>query len=720
MLLKNSLTKAFSKCRICLSLFSAFWLALLFFGAAATPPAASAQTCTPAPIGLRNWYAAENSGADIRGAENATVNGGTYTAGKVGQAFNFNGTNNNYAQASTVAALTSLTMDAWIYPRSYTDSGPIFYGAVIFEHGNSGSARIGYDLNYGVYINGGYLGMFQQGSVLPLNQWSHVAVTADAAAGTVSLYVNGALTNTKTNVAVPTTTGASSIGYSFTNQLNNYNGLIDETEFFDRALSQSEIAAIYNAGSAGKCKPTAILASGNLAAWIPFDGDARDLSGNGNNGVAFGSLGYQVGKVGQSLNFDGSTGYIDAGDANSLEATTNQITLEAWIKPTDTTAFRQIISKFGTSGNYAYQLGIAPNGVLRADFSQNGTAYEELLSPSNAISANVWTHVAATFNAGATVLYINGVQAASGTLPITSIYSAGNTHLNIGRDPVGQQYFAGAIDEPSVYTRALTTAEISAIYNAGLAGKLKQAATNIGGGTFTEVSESRFKTNKFAFTDESAPQIIGGGNSVPQAVSTTIGDATVTFPTVTTAGVTQQIPLDLSGLPALPPGATSTGLNYDIATSAVYTGSPTVCFNVPALAATFSSLRIYHLEGGVWVNRTAASNTSPNLCTTGLSSLSPFAVVQFLAPTAAGVSISGRVVNSRGVGISGATVTLSVGSLAQPITARTNAFGFYRLDDVPAGNTYILSANAKRYAFQNPTRVINLQQSLTNEDFIAY
>ena len=37
--------------------------------------------------------------------------------------------------------------------------------------------------------------------------------------------------------------------------MRTYGGLMDELSIYNRALSQSEIQAIYNAGSGGKCVP---------------------------------------------------------------------------------------------------------------------------------------------------------------------------------------------------------------------------------------------------------------------------------------------------------------------------------------------------------------------------------------------------------------------------------------------------------------------------------
>jgi len=94
-------------------------------------------------------------------------------------------------------------------------------------------------------------------------------------------------------------------------------------------------------------------------------------------------------------------------------------------------------------------------------------------------------------------------------------------------------------------------------------------------------------------------------------------------------------------------------------------------------------------------------------------------VTFLLAPTAAPVSISGRATTSSGVGIGGAILTLTGGSLTGPVVARTNPFGYYQFDDVPAGGTYLIEISSKRYSFSPATQVINVQDSVSNVDFVC-
>src|ERR1035438_1387105 len=100
---------------------------------------------------------------------------------------------------------------------------------------------------------------------LVYNQWWHVAATLDGASGTLSLYTNGSPAAQITTTVRPfgdlIPQDSPGIGIGNVNDGGNnfpFQGDIDEISLYSRALSLSEIQSIYNAGSAGKCAPTAI------------------------------------------------------------------------------------------------------------------------------------------------------------------------------------------------------------------------------------------------------------------------------------------------------------------------------------------------------------------------------------------------------------------------------------------------------------------------------
>jgi hypothetical protein len=643
---------------------------------------------TNAPENQVLWLAGDGDANDSSGnGNNGTLQSGSvFKVGKVGQSFEFDGTAPSQItipDSQSLRPVTAVTVEAWINPSS---AGIGFQG-VVFK-GNAGSAG---GQPYSLFVNGvnhqivvrvGNDSTFEAfGSIsgIPANAYSHVAFTYDGT--TVRIYINGTLdssaVSTIGNLAQTNTSDLriGGLGSSFT-----FTGGADEIGIYNRALTVDEIASISNAGLAGKYKVQSTVPA-DLAAWYAGDGNTNDLQG-GNAAALQNGATYGNGKVGQGFQFDGVDDQITVPHNANQNGGTN-LTVEAWINPSSLPHGGTIIQKrtSGNIGGYVFETtqpsgGGAPNGLYFVIMI--GGVYQ-FLNPANVLTTNAWQHVAATYDGAFMRIYVNGVEvgnrAQTGT--IDNIVAP----VIIGRNAVNPSFaFQGGIDEPAIYNRALSAAEIRDQFYAGSGGKYKGA--------------------------------------VNPAVTNTIktGDATVTFANVTTAGAVHQTPLNMSLLPALPMG-TNTGLNYDISTSAVYT-NPTVCLNVSAFTpAQFANLRIYHLESGAWQNRTAGANSYPNLCTSGLTSLSPFAIA-LVAPSAANVSISGRVVAGKS-GLSNVIVTLSGGNLIRPISAKTNNFGFYKFDNLPVGETYVLSVSSKKYVFSQGTRTVNLLDEIADADFEA-
>jgi len=87
-----------------------------------------------------------------------------------------------------------------------------------------------------------------------------------------------------------------------------------------------------------------------------------------------------------------------------------------------------------------------------------------------------------------------------------------------------------------------------------------------------------------------------------------------------------------------------------------------------------------------------------------------------LAPTAAAVTISGRVLTPVGRGLRNAYVVLTDAS-GNTQMAQTSAFGYFRFSDVPAGETYIVSVVSKRFSFT--PQVVSVTEEITGLNFIA-
>ncbi|MEP7076028.1 MAG: carboxypeptidase-like regulatory domain-containing protein, partial [Acidobacteriota bacterium] len=87
-----------------------------------------------------------------------------------------------------------------------------------------------------------------------------------------------------------------------------------------------------------------------------------------------------------------------------------------------------------------------------------------------------------------------------------------------------------------------------------------------------------------------------------------------------------------------------------------------------------------------------------------------------LAPTAAGVEVSGRISTPAGQAISNAYVSIT-DPFGVTRTALTNPFGYYRFDDVRAGRAYVVNVGAKQHQFAS--RVLELNDNLVGLDFVS-
>ena len=183
---------------------------------------------------------------------------------------------------------------------------------------------------------------------------------------------------------------------------------------------------------------------------------------------------------------------------------------------------------------------------------------------------------------------------------------------------------------------------------------------------------------------------------------TPVSNVNITFSSVTKAGYTTAAPLTQSQLNTLPRGYSLLGNSpmYDIETSALYSGSIKVIFNVPniANAENCSQLRSLHYESGMWTPNTNAVpvyNGSTKICTVAqtVSSLSPFVVVQL------NKSISGQI-TANGNALPNVTVNLTGSASA---SVQTDNFGNYSFSEVPSIGNYTVTPSSANYQFTPPS-----------------
>ncbi|HXG48666.1 MAG TPA: LamG-like jellyroll fold domain-containing protein, partial [Methylomirabilota bacterium] len=226
--------------------------------------------CTTPPGGLVAWWPAEGNASDIaNGNTGILTNGTTFAPGKVGQAFNFDGVNDHVIVPNFITNLPSFTFEFWIKidsfthpdymaafcqsPPNYPPTGPTF----CFFTGNKGNAF-------------GMSGRWTDGSIFELRtaipfgtgEWKHVVVTYDGVM--MKQFVDGSLLN-QVAYAGKALGGTHPLlfgkAYAYPGFLvaTFLDGALDEFTAYDRALSASEIAALFAAGSSGKCTAPTIV-----------------------------------------------------------------------------------------------------------------------------------------------------------------------------------------------------------------------------------------------------------------------------------------------------------------------------------------------------------------------------------------------------------------------------------------------------------------------------
>jgi hypothetical protein len=230
--------------------------------ATACPP-----NSTPPPSGMVSWWTGDGDANDIVGTHHGqAMNGVTFETGKVNQAFRFDGVDDFVQVDSFITSYSAFTFDFWVNIQSFThDSYMTPFCQAPPEDAPSmslfcfytGSAPGSFGL-LGKWNDGTDFGM-RTDIPFGVGVWKHVAITYDGSH--LRQYVDGQLLNEK-GYASKTLGNTQPLllgkGYAYpSNEVEtfHFNGLLDEVEIFNRALSQAEIQAIFGAGEAGKCKP---------------------------------------------------------------------------------------------------------------------------------------------------------------------------------------------------------------------------------------------------------------------------------------------------------------------------------------------------------------------------------------------------------------------------------------------------------------------------------
>jgi len=405
---------------------------------------------------------AGTSAADSFGNSNTGTlqTGAGWTTGIVGaNAVNLNGTTGYVDIANPVIDTTqSYTVATWVKLNNLT-------GFQTFASIDGSSASAFY-----LQMQGGKFAMTVRstdstsGAETKVSQiaapstgvWYHVVGVYDSSAQTIALYVNGQLQGSTSFTTAWKGTGHTAVGRGKWNggNVDFTNGALDDTHFYDRGLSASEIAG---------------LATGT-SAYYAFDAGsgttAVDYSGKANTGTLQAGAGWTTGKVGTgALSVNGtSTGWVDVG--GPVINTSQSYTVGAWVKLNNVTGYQSLVGIDGTLASPFYLQTDGSTGQFRFSLTNGDTSapgFSNIYGVTPVVGT--WYHLVGVYDKTANTMafYVNGVSQGSLTAPTTW---AATGHTAIGRaqyNGTKTDFTNGAIDDVRFYSRALSAAEVAAL-----------------------------------------------------------------------------------------------------------------------------------------------------------------------------------------------------------------------------------------------------------------
>ncbi|MEO8093869.1 MAG: LamG domain-containing protein [Pseudolysinimonas sp.] len=412
--------------------------------------------------------------ADSLNGYTATLQAGAgwSTPGKTGaSALNLTGANNSWAKYTgpVIDTSQSYTVGTWVKLNNLsgfqtfasidgTTISPFYLqlNGGVFDFAQRGSDSTGATL---AQVNG----------LTPsIGVWYYVVGVYDKSAGTIQLYVNGVSQGTATAAAVWQATGATTIGRAKWGgaSVDFVNGVLDETRFYDRALTASEITTLAGYGNLVRNTP------GLLSYWRLDDASGAtmdDITATNNNGTYVNGPTLSVpGAIASdsdtAVQFNGSSTY-----ATATRQISGDFTIEFWFKSTQSYSSSTPCDQWwrgaglvdadtpgaGNDFGIGLCLGQVVAGIGGGDTS---------VVSSSTYNNGAWHHVAFTRvqSSGAMQLYVDGVSVGTATGSTAALTTT--TTMNIGRSADGGNYFAGTIDELAMYTTVLSGATISSHY----------------------------------------------------------------------------------------------------------------------------------------------------------------------------------------------------------------------------------------------------------------
>ena len=378
-----------------------------------------------------------------------------------------------------------------------------------------------------------------------------------------------------------------------------------------------------------------------LAGYWPFCGNANDESGNGNNGAVNGATltADRFGNANNAYSFDGND-WITLGDPDELELS-QDFTISCWFNSATNGTFNTFLSKASCNepNIQGYVLGLQDFPTSGANPRVHFQSYPymndatPLLPGSNGIvSPNSWKNFSVVYNKTLQILkyYLDGNEIFSVNVSLiisnTTLQAFIGRHIHQNGGGCGSSYFNGKIDDVSIWNRALSAAEITALYNIGNPTYSWSTGETTSSVVVNPTASTSFScdvtVNGQTCSDEVMINVIPNSSSTisltvcntytapDAAVYTTSGTYTAVIPNA--AGCDSIITINLTVNYATSSTISPTVCNtYTAPDGAVYTTSGTYLAVIPNTAGCDSTITI-----NLTVNYATSSTISQTVCDT--------------------------------------------------------------------------------------------------------
>lgn len=317
------------------------------------------------------------------------------------------------------------------------------------------------------YVNSGGVALVNEDGVAIIqdSKWHHIAYVD--ANGVWSIYVDGVLDGSGSYTRFSDDNQRFTFGKLRFNAYSGYflNGKMDDIRYYNTALSQGEVTALYNA-----TKPPTW--ENYVSRWT-LDNTANDYCGV-NNGTAT-DITYQTSpKVsGYSALYNASnTSTITLADTNGVLFGAGDATVSMWIKTTATSAGKGLFANYDNKNTPAFFIfRISNTNVKRISLFIYDSGADGVLSEGTIdVNDGKWHHVVGIRNGQTVTTYVDGKL--DGTATGANVGSTDSTRdFRIGGYDYwsGSEYLSfnwnGSIDDVRMWKQALTAAEVRGLYN---------------------------------------------------------------------------------------------------------------------------------------------------------------------------------------------------------------------------------------------------------------